>query len=252
MMMAQAITHLVCDCDGVLLDSESIALRVLHQELLPLLPALSVADAGGSADAQGDPGDREEDPRSALLHSAIANRLGMYTDLLLDEVNAEFALGLNELQAARINQEVALACSNEAQAVSGIADALQMIRLPKAVASNSSPDRIARGLQRCGLLPQFAGHIHSAHEVGKPKPAPDVYLAAAAGFGVDPHRCVAVDDSVTGVRAAVAAGMHVLGFTGVAHDRKAMARNLKAAGAIKVFDDMRLFPQLISELIWLR
>jgi HAD superfamily hydrolase (TIGR01509 family) len=240
-MARQPITHLVCDCDGVLLDSESIALRVLHRELLPLLPALS-----GAAGAQ------EDAARNAALHDAIANRLGMYTDLLLDEVDVEFELGLSAPQIARIHEAVGRACGEEAQPVPGIAEALQAIRLPRAVASNSDAPRIEAGLRRCGLYGQFEGRIYSAHQVGKPKPAPDVYLAAAAGFDVEPERCVAVDDSATGVRAAVAAGMHVLGFTGVAHDRKAMARQLLAAGAHQVFDDMKQFPQLVSELIWLR
>lgn len=233
MTTRQAITHLVCDCDGVLLDSESIALRVLHRELLPLLPS-AMADQG------------------ATLHTAIANRLGMYTDLLLDELDAEFSLGLDAAQVARLHEVTARACGDEAQLVPGIAEALQAIRLPRAVASNSDLPRIESGLQRCGLLPQFEGRIYSAHAVGQPKPAPDVYLAAAAGFGVDPARCVAVDDSITGVRAAAAAGMHVLGFTGLAHDRRAMAAKLRQAGAHTVFDDMKQFPQLICELVWLR
>lgn len=241
MMARQAITHLICDCDGVLLDSESIALRVLHRELLPMLPAWSGADD-----------DEQEEQRSQALHTAIAHRLGMYTDILLGEVDLEFELGLDASAAERIHQAVAVACGEEAQPVPGVVEALQTIRLPRAVASNSDAPRIEAGLRRCGLYPQFAGRIYSGHDVAHPKPAPDVYLAAAAGFNVDPARCVAVDDSVTGVRAAVAAGMYVLGFTGVAHDRKTMARKLKDAGAHQVFEDMKQFPQLVSELIWLR
>lgn len=245
MMTRQPITHLICDCDGVLLDSESIALKVLHRELLPLLPQLVLSTADGEeSDAAA--------ARSEALHTAIANRLGMFTDRLLAEVDVEFELHLNAAQVEAIHQRVGLACADEAQPVAGVVEALQMIRLPRAVASNSDFSRIEQGLRRCGLYPQFQGHIHSGHDVAHPKPAPDVYLAAAAGFGADPERCVAVDDSVTGVRAAVEAGMHVLGFVGVAHDRKAMARKLTAAGASKVFDDMKFFPQLISELIWLR
>ena len=194
MMARQAITHLICDCDGVLLDSESIALRVLHRELLPLLPAWSGADD-----------DEQEEQRSQALHTAIAHRLGMYTDILLGEVDLEFELGLDAAAAERIHQAVAVACGEEAQPVPGVVEALQAIRLPRAVASNSDAPRIEAGLRRCGLYPQFAGRIYSGHDVAHPKPAPDVYLAAAAGFNVDPARCVAVDDSVTGVRAAVAA-----------------------------------------------
>lgn len=226
-MTHTTITHLICDCDGVLLDSESIALRVLHQQLLPLLK---------------NPADH------ARLHHAIATRLGMYTELLLDELDIEFGFGLDAAYYAAINSAVGQACGDEVQLVPDVAAALQQIALPKAVASNSSTDRIVRGLQRCALLSMFDGHIHSAHEVGRPKPAPHVYLAAAAGYGVAPQHCVAVDDSVTGVRAAVGAGMHVLGFTGVAHDRHGMRQKLLDAGAALVFDDMREMPQLIAAL----
>lgn len=227
-MTSAHITHLVCDCDGVLLDSESIALRVLHAQLAPLLK---------------DPAEQ------ARLHHAIASRLGMFTELLLDELDIEFGFGLDGAQYAAINTAVGIACGDEVQLVPGIAEALQQIDLPKAVASNSSTERIVRGLQRCGLLALFDGHIHSAHDVGRPKPAPHVYLAAAAGYGVAPQHCVAVDDSVTGVRAASSAGMRVLGFTGVAHDRHGMAQKLKDAGAELVFDDMRELPSLIAALL---
>ncbi len=226
--MTSKITHLVCDCDGVLLDSESIALRVLHEHLLPLLK---------------DPADGDK------LHHAIASRLGMFTELLLDELDVEFGFGLDAAQYADINTAVGIACGDEVQLVPGIAEALQKITLPKAVASNSSGERIVQGLRRCGLLDMFEGHIHSAHDVGRPKPAPHVYLAAAEGYGVAPQCCVAVDDSVTGVRAASGAGMRVLGFTGVAHDKGSMHQKLIAAGAELVFDDMRELPALITALL---
>ncbi|MBB3213044.1 HAD superfamily hydrolase (TIGR01509 family) [Herbaspirillum sp. Sphag1AN] len=222
------ITHLICDCDGVLLDSERIALRVLHAQLLPLLPAQHDADA---------------------LYQAIAVRLGMFTSQLLAELDHDFSLRLTSAISAGIHEAVGLACATEVIAVPGVAEALQQISLPKAVASNSSLPRIEQGLARCGLLPLFAGHIHSADEVGHPKPAPHVYLAAAAGLGVDPRHCVAIDDSVTGVRAASAAGMRVIGFTGVAHDKAGMASKLLAAGAEQVFEYMHDLPLLLADLL---
>ncbi|MFZ1180180.1 MAG: HAD-IA family hydrolase [Herbaspirillum sp.] len=222
------ITHLVCDCDGVLLDSESIALRVLHGYLLPLLK---------------DPVDGDK------LHQAIVSRLGMLTGLLLAELDAEFDFGLSAGQYADIDIALGSACDDEVQPVPGIAEALRQIDLPKAVASNSSTERILRGLQRCGLHDLFSGHIHSACDVAHPKPSPHVYLAAALGYGVAPQQCIAIDDSVTGVRAATAAGMRVLGFTGVAHDRVGMAKKLYEAGAEKVFDDMRDLPALVTGLL---
>lgn len=229
------ITHLICDCDGVLLDSESIALAVLHRQLRSYLPR-SVAHGHGQAELALE----------LALHGAIAERLGMMTNQLLDELNAQFSLGLLAPDYNAINLAVGRACSEEVTAVPGVIEVLAAIPLPKAVASNSSLLRIDAGLRRCGLLELFEGHIHSGHDMGTPKPAPDVYLAAAAGFQVAPRHCIAVDDSVTGVRSAVAAGIRVFGFTGVAHDRGQAAARLLAAGAEQVFDDMQQLPALLA------
>lgn len=229
--MKPPVTHLICDCDGVLLDSESIALAVLHRQLGSYLPRSL---------AQG------KEQAELALHGAIAERLGMMTNQLLDELNAQFSLGLLAPDYDTINLAVGRACSEEVTAVPGVIDVLAAIPLPKAVASNSSLLRIDAGLRRCGLLELFAGHIHSGHDMGTPKPAPDVYLAAAAGFQAAPQHCIAVDDSVTGVRSAVAAGIRVFGFTGVAHDRGQAAARLLAAGAERVFDDMRQLPGLLA------
>jgi HAD superfamily hydrolase (TIGR01509 family) len=225
------VSHLICDCDGVLLDSESIALDVLHRQLTPYLPTHLPYPAPQA--------------RSAL-HGAIAERLGMMTDLLLDEIDSEFKLGLTAADYSVINLAVGRACSDEVNSVPGARQALAAIPLPKAVASNSSRDRIVAGLRRCDLLDLFEGHIHSGHEIGKPKPEPDVYLAAAAGFGVAPQQCIAIDDSITGVRSAVAAGIRVIGFTGVAHDRKQAGARLLAAGAERIFDDMQQLAELLG------
>jgi HAD superfamily hydrolase (TIGR01509 family) len=227
--MTATVSHLICDCDGVLLDSESIALRVLHRELLPRLskPNRLLANA---------------------LHDAIAERLGMFTDLLLDDIDALFELGLSAQERARIDAVTGRACSDEALAVPGVAAALRAVPWPKAVASNSGPARIEAGLRRNGLWECFDGRIHSSHTLGRPKPAPDVYLAAIAGFGATPAQCLAVDDSVTGVRSAVAAGVRVYGFVGVAHDRARVGGQLKNAGAELVFDDMEQLPGLLAAL----
>ena len=233
---ATGITHLICDCDGVLLDSERIALRVLHQQLMPLLPPSSSAPLSSTIAAEH-------------LYQAIAGRLGMFMTQLLAELDQEFSLNLTAATIARIQGAVEQACATEVVAVPGVSAALQQVALPTAVASNSSLERIEQGLARCGLLAMFAGHIHSADQVGHPKPAPHVYLAAAAGLGVDPRQCLAIDDSATGVRAATAAGMRVLGFTGVAHDKAGMAHKLRAAGAERVFDQMHELPLLLTALL---
>ena len=86
-------------------------------------------------------------------------------------------------------------------------------------------------------MPYFSGRIFSGHELPRSKPAPDVYLAAAAALGVDPRRCAVVDDTVTGVTAGVAAGATVFGYSPpkAGHDAPAAMRQ---AGAIAIFTDM--------------
>jgi len=101
--------------------------------------------------------------------------------------------------------------------------------LPYRVASNSSHDEMTVKFARTGLTALMAGRMHSARDVGVGKPAPDVFLAAALAEGVDPADCLVIEDSVLGVRAAVAAGMPVLGL-----DLHGDGAALAAAGATPI------------------
>ena len=86
-----------------------------------------------------------------------------------------------------------------------------------------------------------ANGLFSSAMVARAKPAPDLHLHAAATFGADPARCVVIEDSATGVAAAVAAGMTAVGFVGAGHieDREGHAARLRDAGAGRVIDDLR-------------
>jgi len=121
----------------------------------------------------------------------------------------------------------------EVELVPGARDALHAVTdlgLPWRVASNSSHAEMAAKFGRTGLADLVAGRLHSAVDViaagGRGKPAPDVFLAAAAAQGVQPAECLVIEDSVLGVRGAVAAGMHCLGFSPSGHNPE-----LQAAGA---------------------
>ncbi len=114
------------------------------------------------------------------------------------------------------------------------------------VASSGAHDKIFATLSRTGLYRRFAPHIFSASQVGNGKPAPDLFLFAAAQMKYSPHRCVVVEDSIAGVMAGVAAGMTVLGFVGGSHCQSDDKARLRDAGATLVFDDMRQLPNLIK------
>ena len=105
------------------------------------------------------------------------------------------------------------------------------ISQPVCVASSGSPERIRTSLTLVGLYDRFAPNMFSALQVENGKPAPDLFLFAAAQMQVPPARCLVVEDSVPGVIAARAAGMAVLGFHGGSHCRPATAAALRDAGA---------------------
>ena len=129
-----------------------------------------------------------------------------------------------------------------------LSDALAAIDLPKCVASSGTPEKIHHGLTCAGLYDQLAPHIFSAVQVTRGKPAPDLFLFAAARMRVSPERCLVIEDSVPGITAARAADMTVLGFHGGSHCRPGYAETLRAAGAAITFDDMRQLPDLIGQI----
>jgi HAD superfamily hydrolase (TIGR01509 family) len=114
-----------------------------------------------------------------------------------------------------------------------------------ACASGADRFKVEMQLDKCGLMPYFTGRIFSGHEMGRSKPAPDVYLAAAAALRVDPWRCAVVEDTVPGVTAGVAAGATVFGYSPpeAGHD---VPQALRSAGALRIFSDMGQLPGLLG------
>jgi HAD superfamily hydrolase (TIGR01509 family) len=222
-MFNRPFTHLVSDCDGVLIDSEAAALEALLSAL------------------QTRVGDRDR------LHALIVPRLGLSIDILLLQIFDEIGIAdADPVELAGIRILVELACDRQLSLVPGVLQALSDIRLPMAVASNSSHARVHSALQHTGLSRLFGERIYTPDIVGHPKPHPAVYLAAADSFGVAPGNCIAIEDSVTGASAAVAAGMYVLGFTGGGHISAGQAGRLREVGVQATFDDMRQLPALIE------
>jgi len=129
-------------------------------------------------------------------------------------------------------------------AVPGAADFLAGLgTMRRAIASSSRAEYIGWALDRFGLAHHFADHVYSADGWERGKPHPDIYLAAAEGLGVDPAACLAIEDSPTGARAALAAGMTVIGFCGAGHivDRAAHGALLREVGVHHVahgFDEI--------------
>jgi HAD superfamily hydrolase (TIGR01509 family) len=211
------MTELVIfDCDGVLVDSEPIALRVDIEMFAEVGMTLSEREVI----------ERFMGRSPEVLAQAVEERLGHPPPN-----------GWEERGERRLRR----AFEAELQPVPGVREALEEISLPVCVASSSPPERLRFKLELTGLYERFAGRIFSAAEVANGKPAPDLFLHAARQMGVDPSDCIVVEDSRYGVQAARAAGMDVLGYAGGLTPADALA-----GSRTTVFDDMRSLPELLS------
>lgn len=217
---------LICDCDGVLIDSEAVAARMLVQQLQARWP-------------------------HADVEPIVLPLLGLRIERVLEASAAALGETLAPVEMDAIRRSVESA-AQQAPVVPGVEAALAQIALTKACASNSYTAYVAAVLARTGLDRFFGGHVFCADRVPRPKPAPDVYIAAAEALGVSSLACLVVEDSVAGVSAASAAGMTVLGFAGGTHAGHAGLAHVDAlmqAGARQVFDDMRALPAFVEQWI---
>jgi HAD superfamily hydrolase (TIGR01509 family) len=208
-----AFDLVIFDCDGVLVDSEPLSNRILAERLsaigLPTTTEQAIQDYMGRSFTAGV--------------EKIERRLGRpVPDGWVDAYHAE----------------VFEAFERELEAIPGLAEALDEIALPTCVASSSAHPRIRKALSTTGLLERFDGRIFSATDVEHGKPAPDLFLHAAATMGAEPERCVVVEDAPAGVQAGLAAGMTVLGYAG-------LTRPEQLEGA-RVFTSMAELPALVN------
>ncbi|MGY1487799.1 HAD family hydrolase [Methylobacillus pratensis] len=205
----------VFDCDGVLVDSEKITNQIFVDVL----------------NEEGIPARIEEMARHFVGHS-LEQCMDIIARIYGRRPGADF------LARYRPRRDAAL--RNGLQPIAGVEQVLRQLQLPHCVASNSSAAKVHEMLDITGLLPYFNDRIFSAADLGRPKPAPDVYLKAAESQGVKPSACLVIEDTDVGVAAAVAADMRVCAYTGtMAADR------LLEAGAERTVDDMLLLSDII-------
>jgi HAD superfamily hydrolase (TIGR01509 family) len=206
----------IFDCDGVLIDSERIAVRIDGLVLARLGWRLSEAEVI----------ERFVGRSEAYMIGEIERAIGRRLEPGWDE---EFGALYREAFEA------------ELEPVDGVLEALDAIAAPTCVASSSSHERLRFTLGLTGLLERFDGRIFSADDVPNGKPAPDLFLHAAASLSADPARCAVIEDSRYGVEAARAAGMRAFGYAGglTSADRLAGPNTV-------VFDDMRELPALLA------
>jgi HAD superfamily hydrolase (TIGR01509 family) len=209
---------IIFDCDGVLVDSEPIANRVLSEQLAVVGLALPVAEV-----------------MRRFVGRTKAGCLELAAEMLRRPLPGSFAADWDEALFAALRSEV--------RPVEGMAALLAELRVPFCVATNSSPERLRIALDASGLAEFFEGRMFSAAAVPRPKPAPDLFLHAAITLGAAPERCAVIEDTPTGVQAARAAGMAAFGFAGLPH---ASAAALEANGAT-VFRTMNELAALLRD-----
>lgn len=176
------------DCDGVLVDSERLAVRVESRLITELGWPLTDQDVLERFVGRSDAFMRGE------IEAALGRPVPEWDDLYRERLYGAF--------------------HDELTAVEGVADAIDALCVPICVASSGTHDKIRLTLGLTGLWDRFEGRIFSTTEVANGKPAPDLFLHAAKHMGADPAVCVVVEDSRSGVEAARAAGMRVLGYAG--------------------------------------
>jgi HAD superfamily hydrolase (TIGR01509 family) len=212
---------IIFDCDGVLIDSEAIACRADSACLAELGIALSADEI-------------------------LDSYLGISVAAMCADIEQRLGRALPADFAETLRLRVAAAFERELAPIPGVAAVLAALPHRRCVASSSAPERLRHSLSLTGLLHWFEPHVYSATQVARGKPAPDLFLFAAAAMQVAPEACVVVEDSVPGVQAAVAAGMRAIGFTGGGHCRPGHAARLRAAGAAAIADEMDRLPVLVA------
>lgn len=211
------MTAIIFDCDGVLVDSEVLALEI---ELT------SLKEIGLEFD----------------LDAYQKRHLGTTSTEFFREIEADYRAKFDAPLPAdfrpTIRDRYREAFSTRLRAIPGIHDALALVDAKRAVASGSSPEGLVQKLHQTGLSEFFGPHVYSSHQVERGKPAPDLFLFVAESLGVRPSECTVIEDSAKGVQAAVSAGMRAVGFIGGGHCGPGHAESLRAEGADVIVEHM--------------
>jgi HAD superfamily hydrolase (TIGR01509 family) len=207
----------IFDCDGVLVDSERLSVRVEAEYLAELGWPLTEAEIVERFMGQSD----------EYMDEAIEAQLG---SRLPGDWKDQFQRRYREAFAAQLVP------------VDGVVEALDQITAATCVASSGSHDKLRFTLSYTGLYERFEGRIFSGYEVANNKPAPDLFLHAAARMGAEPARCAVIEDTLYGVMAARAAGMRIFGYAG-----GLSAPERLEGEATVVFHDMRDLPRLLAD-----
>jgi HAD superfamily hydrolase (TIGR01509 family) len=213
----------ILDCDGVLVDSETISRRVLTGQL---------AELGVDVD-----------PDYFQKHF-----LGRSFPRVAETIRAAFKLNLGTEFEEEYRRRLLASFENELKAVEGVEDMLDSLAVRTCVATSSSPARVRRTLEVTKLDHRFGNDVFTASEVRNGKPAPDLFLHVAQRMDVEPQRCLVVEDSIPGIEAGIAASMAVWRFVGASHLRDIWRESHAQFSDVPAFDNWKDFLEMAPGL----
>ena len=210
---------IIFDCDGVLIDSEIISADVLIDELAQLGISIDYA-------------------------YVRTNCLGRSFPTVAKSIRESFNRPLPEDFEQRYRTALLERFETQLKPTAGIHQVLQDLDIPCCVATSSSPPRVARSLELTDLRKYFGENVYTASQVKNGKPAPDLFLFAAAQMGADPARTLVIEDSKPGLIAAAAAGMNYVAYVGGSHLAGVISEN---PVGVQSFDNWANFAHLIKK-----
>jgi len=219
---------IIFDCDGVLVDSEVVIMRIESAIL-------------------------REHGLDYTERQFFDKFLGVSGDIYEEIVRHDFKVAtgqdIDKELLPYLKKHTHDDMYEQLDAISGMENFIKTCaHIPMAVASNSYGSALLKKLQVTGLDTYFTPHIYSSDNVKNPKPAPDLYLYAANSLNIAPKHCVVVEDSPTGATAAISAGMTVIGFVGGGHCDQKQIDDLYDVGAYDVVNHANDLSTLLDDL----
>lgn len=216
----------IFDCDGVLIDSETIA----HDVELEAMARLGLSF--------------DSDKYKARFQGLAVRD---WSAALNEDHQAQLGRPLPDGFVEALSGEITRRVLADIRPIAGAVEAARAFAGLKAIASSSPKHELHGKIRGLGLWDDFDGHVYSGDDVERGKPAPDLFLLSAARLQVPAARCIVIEDSVNGVKAGLAAGMIVWGFTGGPHCLPDQAERLTGAGAVRVVTHMRDLATLLKQ-----
>ncbi len=216
------VKHILFDCDGVLIDTEIVAAEIVTIWLNSESVAIDIEEY-------------------------ISNYTGKTFTDIVTSLKAEKRLR-EDLNLSEVIPVLDDKIRENQKPIDGVWEMLDALTLPRSVVSNSAKDYVELALDKLKIEHHFEGRVFSAEMVEKGKPSPDLYHFALSKIDHSEKDVVVIEDSVAGVTAATAAGLHTIGYMGGSHVRNGLADALKNAGAQELVGNHNELTQRLREL----